>query len=270
MHEKIRKIALMATLLPLLLSGCGLFSGPPPPRWEPPPQTGPKPPAPSQLPGSQKKLQRLGYTIQVGAFSNIDNAVRLEASLERKGLEAFYFRHDSGLYKVRFGNHRSRQEALAVAERMRAQGVIESFYIVAPEEFTAFRFGDRNLDDLREELVRTAKGFLGTPYRWGGISQDEGFDCSGLTLVCYRLNGLDLPRVSCNQFEAGQQIDPAALNKGDLVFFDTRKKGRVSHVGIYIGEGRFIHAPRKGKTVEVESLSTDFYRRTFMGARSYL
>lgn len=273
MLKKIRKIAPLLFLTPLLFAGCGLYSSPPPPLWcpQPTPRSAPAKPVEQQPEAKQtKKLRRMGYAIQVGAFSNQDNAVRLEAALERKGIEAFYFRHESGLYKVRFGNHGTWAAAKAEAEKLRGQGVIDGFFIVAPEDYLASRLGDRNIDALREELVRTAQRFLGTPYRWGGITQEDGFDCSGLTLVCYRLNGLDLPRVSYNQFDAGAQVDPNALNKGDLVFFDTRKKGKVSHVGIYIGEGRFIHAPRTGKNVEVESLSTDFYRRTFMGARSYL
>ncbi|MDO9080061.1 MAG: SPOR domain-containing protein, partial [Desulfuromonadales bacterium] len=77
-------------------------------------------------------LPRLGYTIQVGAFANLDNAVRLDGELHSRGIESFYFRHDSGLYKVRFGNYKEWREAQAQAFGLKEQGVITDFYIVAP------------------------------------------------------------------------------------------------------------------------------------------
>ena len=214
-------------------------------------------------------LPRLGYTIQVGAFANLDNAVRLDGELDRRGIESFYFRHDSGLYKVRFGNYKERREAQAEALRLRDQGVIADFYIVAPQEYAIARIDQAHSGDLRNELVQTALRYLGIPYRWGGTTDEDGFDCSGLTMVCYRLNGLNLPRVSHHQYSAGHAITKEELRLGDLVFFATRKKGVVSHVGLYIGENRFIHAPRTGENVQIESLLHPYYAERFLGARSY-
>ena len=214
-------------------------------------------------------LPRLGYTIQVGAFANLDNAVRLDAELESRGIESFYFRHDSGLYKVRFGNFKERREAQAAAVKLREQGVIADFYIVAPQEYAIARIDQAHSGDLRDELVQTALRYLGIPYRWGGVTDADGFDCSGLTMVCYRLNGLNLPRVSHLQYNAGRPIDKEELRLGDLVFFATRKKGVVSHVGLYIGENRFIHAPRTGENVQIESLLHPYYSERFLGGRSY-
>lgn len=214
-------------------------------------------------------LQRLGYTIQVGAFSNIDNAVRLDNELDRRGIDSFYFRHDSGLYKVRFGNYQNRSMAVAEAIKLKNEGVIDSFYIVAPEEYMIAKIDQAHTGDLRDELVRTALRYLGVPYRWGGVNDEDGFDCSGLTMVCYRLNGLNLPRISKHQFSAGQTITKEELRLGDLVFFATRKKGVVSHVGLYIGNDRFIHAPRTGEKVQIESLRNPYYAEHFIGARSY-
>ncbi|MEQ8162785.1 MAG: C40 family peptidase, partial [Smithellaceae bacterium] len=97
-----------------------------------------------------------------------------------------------------------------------------------------------------------------------------GFDCSGLTMTVYQLNGLDLPRHSATQYDAGNPIDKKNLQKGDLVFFATNSDGKVSHVGIYIGNGRFIHAPSRGKNIRVESMSCNFFARRFVGARTYL
>jgi cell wall-associated NlpC family hydrolase len=215
-------------------------------------------------------LQKMGYSIQVGAFTNLDNAVRLEQTLEARGIDAYYFRHESGLYKVRFGNHANYQPARDEAERLQAQGLIDRFFIVFPGDYAAARIQQSGRGDLRTELVRTAKRFLGIPYRWGGITAENGFDCSGLTMVCYRLNGLNLPRVSRNQFQAGRWIPKAQLRPGDLVFFATRGGKRVTHVGMYIGDGKFIHAPRTGKNVRIEKLSNSFFAKTYMGGRTYL
>ncbi len=217
-----------------------------------------------------RPLEKMGYSIQVGAFTNLDNAVRLEQALEARGIDAYYFRHESGLYKVRFANHASYQPAREEAERLQAQGLIDKFFIVFPEDYAAARIQQSGQGDLRTELVRTAKRFLGIPYRWGGVTAENGFDCSGLTMVCYRLNGLNLPRVSRNQFQAGRWVPKAQLRPGDLVFFATKGGQRVTHVGMYIGDGKFIHAPRTGKNVRIEKLSNSFFTKTYMGGRSYL
>lgn len=214
-------------------------------------------------------LPRLGYTIQVGAFAHLDNAVRLDGELDRRGIEAFYFRHESGLYKVRFGNYKDWGAARAEAVKLREQGVIDLFYIVAPQEYAIARIDSSHTGDLRNELVQTALHYLGIPYRWGGTTDAAGFDCSGLTMVCYRLNGLNLPRVSRNQYRAGRAIAKEELRLGDLVFFATRHQGIVSHVGLYIGDDRFIHAPRTGENVQIESLRHPYYAEHYLGARSY-
>lgn len=221
-------------------------------------------------PEGTNTLGKMGYSIQVGAFANLDNAVRLETLLENRGIDAYYFRHESGLFKVRFGNHGSYQSARQEAEQLQAQGLIGNFFIVIPESYAAARLARDKTGALREELVKTARGFLGVPYRWGGTDCDKGFDCSGLTMVCYRLNGLNLPRVSRNQFQSGHNVSKRDLRKGDLVFFATNGGRRVSHVGMYVGNNRFIHAPRTGKTVRVENLNNPFFRKTYVGARSYL
>lgn len=215
-------------------------------------------------------LQKMGYSIQVGAFASLDNAVRLEQLLESRGIDAYYFRHESGLYKVRFGNHHTYEPARSEAERLQAQGLIDSFFIVFPEHYAAARIKQTGQGNLRDELVQTAKRFIGIPYLWGGTTAQNGFDCSGLTMVCYRLNGLNLPRVSRSQFKTGKWIAKSQLRPGDLVFFATKGGTRVTHVGMYIGDDSFIHAPRTGKTVRVEKLSNSFFAKTYMGGRTYL
>jgi hypothetical protein len=217
---------------------------------------------------SATPLKNMGYAIQVGAFSHLDNAVRFERLLNDCGVDAYYFRHEDGLFKVRFGDHADYRNARSQAETLQRQGVIGNFFIVLPESYASHILkGDQA--HLRNELVRTAQRFLGVPYRWGGTDSENGFDCSGLTLVCYRLNGLNLPRVSQNQFQAGRWVPKDRLQKGDLVFFAANGGRQVSHVGMYIGADRFIHAPRTGQTVRIDKLSDPFFTRTYMGGRSY-
>ena len=216
-----------------------------------------------------RKLRTMQYTIQAGAFSSISNAVRLESKLDRSGLEAYYFLDNDNLYKVRFGNFSTREAAQKAAKRMQDKGYIDVFYVVAPEDYEAAKPEYlTNTSGLRQAIVETAKRYLGVPYEWGG-SSDSGFDCSGLAMAVYRLNGLNLPRVSYDQFKEGTYVSKDELQPGDLVFFDTRRLGKVSHVGIYIGNDLFIHAPRTGQSVRIERLSLDYFLRSYKGARSY-
>ena len=219
----------------------------------------------------QKTIARLGYSIQVGAFANLDNAVRLSKALERRGLDAYYFVHKTGLYKVRFGNFPTKKAARKKAEAVRAAGIIDVYYLVSPEEYAVARQEKRGgRRYLRNELVGTAKKFIGVPYRWGGSSRREGFDCSGLTMVVYQLNGLNLPRSSREQYRVGRPIRRSQLSQGDLVFFATSGGRRVSHVGIYVGNGRFIHAPGRGKRIRTELLTKRYFKNRYVGARTYL
>ena len=217
-----------------------------------------------------KRLPPMRHSIQVGAFAKMNNAVRFTAKLQTKGLNAYHFRHDSGLYKVRFGNYPSKDYARQKAENLKAIGMIKEYYIVGPQDYAALSYQAGDYDYIRSEIVRTARRYIGVPYRWGGESPRTGFDCSGLTMVVYRLNGLDLPRSSRQQWKAGRPVRRSQLARGDLVFFATSGGSRVSHVGIYTGNGKFLHAPRRGRKIQVSSLSNTYYRARYLGARSYL
>lgn len=120
-----------------------------------------------------------------------------------------------------------------------------------------------------QSLLRRAMTLMGTPYRWGGSSPDSGFDCSGLVGYVFRTAlGIELPRVSREMAsDRNNQLiqDRDALAAGDLVFFGRR--GRVDHVGIYVGEGRFLHAPSSGKDVRTDTLLTGYWGNKFMQAR---
>lgn len=116
-------------------------------------------------------------------------------------------------------------------------------------------------------LINTAMGMIGIPYRFGGTSAETGFDCSGFVRAIYQDTvGHLLPRRADEQAKATQKIDKKELRPGDLVFFNTMRR-TFSHVGIYVGEGKFIHSPRKGKSVRVESMNDSYWAKRFNGAR---
>jgi cell wall-associated NlpC family hydrolase len=120
------------------------------------------------------------------------------------------------------------------------------------------------------DLVGNALGFLGVPYKRGGNSAATGFDCSGFVKATYEKTiGLILPRKASQQAAATEQIDKSDLQPGDLVFFNTMRRA-FSHVGIYIGEGKFIHAPKPGAEVRVDDLGKSYWSRHFDGARRVL
>ena len=125
----------------------------------------------------------------------------------------------------------------------------------------------QNVTNKASELVFNAMGFLGVPYRRGGNSADTGFDCSGFVRAMYEQSvGLLLPRKAEQQAAATQNITRDDLQPGDLVFFNTMRRA-FSHVGIYVGDGKFIHSPKPGAEVRVESMSVSYWNRRFDGAR---
>lgn len=125
----------------------------------------------------------------------------------------------------------------------------------------------QNAREKASELVISAMGFLGVPYKRGGTSSDTGFDCSGFVRAMYQQTiGLLLPRTADEQAAATRKIDPSELKPGDLVFFNTLRRA-FSHVGIYVGDDKFIHSPRPGAQVRVEDMRISYWRSRFDGAR---
>ncbi|GAB1408201.1 C40 family peptidase [Thermomonas brevis] len=121
--------------------------------------------------------------------------------------------------------------------------------------------------DKVKSVMQRAFSLLGTPYRWGGTSPDTGFDCSGLVGYVFRTIGIDLPRVSREMAGSGTPVkDRDALAEGDLVFFG-RSGTRIDHVGIYVGDGKFLHAPRTGRDVTVSSLTSGYWAQKYLQAR---
>jgi cell wall-associated NlpC family hydrolase len=118
-----------------------------------------------------------------------------------------------------------------------------------------------------QKIVDTAKKYMGVPYVWGG-EIPSGWDCSGFTRYVMNENGISLPRTAAEQFATGTPVDRNNLQAGDLVFFTTYKPG-ASHVGFYMGGGKFIHASSVAKQVTISSLDEQYYTDHYIGARRY-
>lgn len=248
-------------------------------------------------------ISRIGHAIQMGAFADVKNAERFTAKLQTKGIEAFYFRKDNGVYAVRFGDFPDKEKARAVAKKLVAEKLIDSFYIAPPNEIVFTHPREAGLqksppDEIRNTTgqiqpvipkqtegktqqkpvkdtrdmgaiaARTAERFVGIPYRWGGDNVVDGMDCSGFVRAVYNLCGLSIPRTSRDQYKAGESVHKDGLRDGDLVFFGSAAD-KISHVGIYVGDGKFVHAPRRGEEIRVTAVSESYFERRFVGARRY-
>jgi uncharacterized protein YycO len=229
--------------------------------------------------GPVTSISRIGYSIQVGAFSNVHNAERLTAKLQDKGIEAFYFRRENGLYAVRFGDFPRHHEAYKAARKLVSDRIITSYFIADPQKVKLESPSRKHhvnepaekiakTDDMGSIAARTAERFVGIPYRWGGNTVVDGMDCSGFARAVYNLCGVNIPRTSGEQFRVGKKIDRDELQDGDLVFFG-ESEDHITHVGIYIGNNRFVHAPRRGEDIRISTLTDNGFGKRFMGGRRY-
>ena len=125
---------------------------------------------------------------------------------------------------------------------------------------------------IAADVLFRALGLVGTPYRWGGNTPDSGFDCSGLIKYVYNdAAGISLPRTTREMIVMrAQSIGQDKLQTGDLLFFATNGGSQVSHAGIYVGEGRFVHAPATGGTVKLDSLNKAYWQRAYLNAKRVL
>lgn len=161
----------------------------------------------------------------------------------------------------------------AAAQAAPASGSWENMDALLQEKGVVARMGEQ-LDRARQQasdqaasLVINAMAFLDVPYKWGGNSHDTGFDCSGFVKAVYEQSlGKILPRRSDEQAAATAPIETGELRPGDLVFFNTMRR-TFSHVGIYVGDGKFIHSPRAGAQVRMEDMRVGYWRKRFDGAR---
>ncbi|MDD2337447.1 MAG: NlpC/P60 family protein [Geobacteraceae bacterium] len=226
-------------------------------------------------------ISKLGYSVQVGAFSEVKNAERLTSKLQNEGVDAFYFKKESGLFAVRFGDFPTHQAARRAAKKIVGEHGIGSFFIAPPLKRNIIveqgptstlpvekPVRKQNRDDMGIIAARTAERFVGIPYLWGGNTVVDGMDCSGFVRAVYNLCGVNIPRTSAEQFKVGRSIGFDELVDGDLVFFGS-SDDRISHVGIFVGGNRFVHAPRRGDEIKVSPLQGSGYFKKYVGARRY-
>ena len=128
---------------------------------------------------------------------------------------------------------------------------------------------NRKVGSKRASIIGIAKKYLGVPYRYGGTTP-KGFDCSGYVMFVYRKSGIKISRSIKLQFYRGKRVYLKNALPGDLVFFKTSRYKRISHVGIYMGNNKFIHAPRTGRTVSYGSIRIRYWKKRFIGAVRYL
>lgn len=161
-------------------------------------------------------------------------------------------------------------QALAAPEDAMPSGVPVSPGMVAQWSGalgTQFSAARQSVGEKAGDLLAQAMGLLGVPYRRGGTSEETGFDCSGFVRHLYEKSfGRLLPRRADEQARATETIDREDLKPGDLVFFNTMRRA-FSHVGIYVGDGKFIHAPRAGKSIQVDDMRSAYWQKRFNGAR---
>jgi len=232
----------------------------------------------------QKGITRIGFAIQVGAFREVKNAERLAARLQEKGVEAFYFRKDNGVYAVRFGDFRTREAARQSAVKLQKDKILTSYFIASPDDpvlkkgypVEARKPADQiavkkqaaSVGDMGNIAARTAERFVGIPYRWGGDTVVDGMDCSGFVRAVYNLCGVNIPRTSREQYHVGESVGIDVLKDGDLVFFG-ESEDRINHVGIYVGNRKFVHAPRRGDDIKISELDEAYFSKRFIGGKRY-
>jgi cell wall-associated NlpC family hydrolase len=239
-------------------------------------------------------LKDVGFAIQVGAFSEVKNAERLTKKLQGKGIEAFYFKRENGIYAVRFGDFSRRDDARNAAQKLVKDHTITSYFIAAPQRGFIAPVREPSLEkapapsitraapvvkkrepeprrgksDMGGIAARTAERFVGIPYRWGGDTVVDGMDCSGFVRAVYNLCGVNIPRTSREQYLVGDVVARDELKDGDLVFFGASADD-ITHVGIFVGAGRFVHAPRRGDDIKVSTLDETYFQKRFVGAKRY-
>lgn len=120
----------------------------------------------------------------------------------------------------------------------------------------------------RHNILETAKKHLGTKYAYGG-SSTGGFDCSGFVMFVFNKNDIQVPRSSSTQYRAAKKISKNKAKPADLVFFTTYKPG-PSHVGIYLGNGKFIHSPSTGKSVKISKIETSYWKKRLIGFATFI
>ena len=163
--------------------------------------------------------------------------------------------------------HRSLTQALAVLALALLASGCTPFRPGVPSAPAVSEQSSASQQGVGAVIAQQALAQVGAPYRYGGADPVRGFDCSGLVSYAHSREGVSVPRTAAAQFAAARKVDPAALRAGDLVFFRlVPGSSEVTHVGIYTGQRRFVHAPQTGRNVGEASLDDPYYRERFAGA----
>lgn len=224
------------------------------------------------------KNVELGYGSVNGNKVNVRSGPGTSySSLTRanNGEKAYIIGFNNQWYKVIFGSHIGyiRSDYLDLTEipyENKASNKDPLFFVngkstgVTPSA-SALNGGSMTTSATRQQIVDNAKKLLGTPYVWGG-STPKGFDCSGFVQYVLNLSGINLPRTTTEQYKVGTYVAKSNLQPGDLVFLQNTYRAGISHVGIYIGDGKMIHAS-SSKGVVTSSLSSSYYTQHYYGAR---
>ena len=224
------------------------------------------------------KNVELGYGSVNGSKVNVRSGPGTSySSLTRanNGEKAYIIGFNNQWNKVIFGSHIGyiRSDYLTLTEipyENNASTKTPLFFVngkstgVTPSA-SALNGGSTSASVTRQQIVDNAKKLLGTPYVWGG-STTKGFDCSGFVQYVMNLSGISLPRTTTEQYKVGTYVAKSSLQPGDLVFLQNTYRSGISHVGIYIGDGKMIHAS-SSKGVVTSSLSSSYYTQHYYGAR---
>ncbi len=149
--------------------------------------------------------------------------------------------------------------------------------LLKPSTYTGKTGGKNSSNDIdplegltkTQDLILQAMSLMGVDYKWGGNTPEDGLDCSGFVRYVFQQSlSFTLPRTAFEMAQVGKPIEKEELKPGDLVFFNTLKR-KFSHVGIYLGDDRFIHSPRKGRSVEIVNMNQKYWQSRFNGARRY-
>ncbi len=179
-------------------------------------------------------------------------------------LSSIAHQHHVSLAKLRKTNHISRNDLLKTGITLQIPGKTSTKGTLSREKSSS----SQGLCTASKSLLKEAKKHLGKRYVWAANGPSR-FDCSGFTKYVCNKNGITLPRTSIRQAEVGKKVSKKNLRAGDLIFFDTsdQRKGYVNHVGIYLGDNKFIHASSAKKKVMISSLSKNFYNNRFKWGR---
>ena len=197
-----------------------------------------------------KKLYRIKIAAGEAGGTDIEKALRDRFNLKAIAVKGI----KPGEKVIKDNSGRFPEQAMEIPPEAAASGDAGGDTALPPDT------GTRQI--AAPDLIKTASSFMGSPYRFGGRGE-KGFDCSGLVWRSYEINGISVPRDAGKQFDAGETV--RELMPGDLVFFRTYKKS-ISHVGIYLGDDRFIHSAT-GEGVKISLLSEAYYAKRYAGAR---